>query len=91
MKEWWEYVPICLSLNNEHVGPPYSLTKIYAARITQGSSSYRSIYAARARPQQQTRRPRCFCRSTEKNRQAERRTDRHSTVLRRLPQTVRTA
>jgi len=84
-REWWEYVPVCLSRNNEHVGPPYSRTKIYAARITQGSSSYRSISAARARPQQQTRRPRCFCRSTE------RRTDRLSTVLRRLPQTVRTA
>jgi len=31
--------------------------KIYAARMSRGSSSYRSISAARARPQQQTRRP----------------------------------
>jgi len=31
--------------------------KIYAARMSRGSSSYRSISAARARPQQQTSRP----------------------------------
>ena len=31
--------------------------KIYTARMSRGSSSYRSISAARARPQQQTRRP----------------------------------
>ena len=39
-----------------YVGSPYSRTKIYAARMLRGSSSYRSISAARARPQQQTRR-----------------------------------
>ena len=42
---------------NEYVGSSYSWTKIYAARVSRGSSSYRSISAARARPQQQTRRP----------------------------------
>ena len=35
----------------------YSRTKIYAARMSRGSSSYRSTFAARAQPQQQTRRP----------------------------------
>jgi len=39
-----------------YAGPPYSRTKIYAARKSHGSSSHRSISAARARPQQQTRR-----------------------------------
>jgi len=45
---------------NKHVGPPYSRAKIYAARVSRrsrGSSSYRSIFAARAGPEQQTRRP----------------------------------
>jgi len=40
-----------------YAGPPCNRTEIYAARISRGSSSYRSISAARARPQQQTRRP----------------------------------
>ena len=39
------------------VGPPCSRTNIYAARMSRGSSGYRSISAARARPQQHTRRP----------------------------------
>jgi len=42
---------------NLYVGSSYSRTKIYAGRMSRGSSSYRSISAARARPQQQTRRP----------------------------------
>jgi len=41
---------------SKHVGSPYSRTKIYAARVSRVSSSFRSISAARARPQQQTRR-----------------------------------
>ena len=48
-------------VNNNYAGPPCSRTKIYAARMSRGSSSYRSISAARTRPQQQTR---CCCRST---------------------------
>jgi len=45
--------------NYEYVGhgPPCSRTKIYAARVSRGGSSYRETYAARARPQQQTHRP----------------------------------
>ena len=42
---------------NNHIGPRYSRIKIYAAHKSRGSSSYRSISDARARPQQQTRRP----------------------------------
>jgi len=44
---------------NKFAGPPYSRTKIYVAHMprSSSSSSYRSISAARARPQQQTRRP----------------------------------
>jgi len=42
---------------NKYIGPPYSRAKIYAARVSSGSSSCRSKSAARARPQQQTRRP----------------------------------
>ena len=41
---------------SKHVGSPYSRTKIYAARVSRVSTSFRSISAARARPQQQTRR-----------------------------------
>ena len=42
---------------NNHIGPRYSRIKIYAADKSRGSSSYRSISDARARPQQQTHRP----------------------------------
>jgi len=42
---------------NKYVGPPYSRTKTYAARMSRSSSSYRSMSAARAGPLQQTRRP----------------------------------
>ena len=45
------------NLTNKYAGPPHSRAKIYAARMSLCSSSYRSIYAARARPQQQTRCP----------------------------------
>jgi len=41
----------------KYVGPPCSRTRIYAVRMSRDSSSYRSMSAARARPQQQTRRP----------------------------------
>ena len=41
----------------EYVGPPCSRATIYAARVSRGSCSYRSISAVCARPQQQTRRP----------------------------------
>ena len=43
--------------NNYVIGPPNSRAKLYAARVSRGSISSRSIYASRARPQQQTRRP----------------------------------
>ena len=42
---------------NEYVGPAYNRTKIYAACVSRGSSSCRSVSAAGARLQQQTRRP----------------------------------
>ena len=42
---------------NNCVGPAYSRTKIYALRMTRGSSVYRNICAVRNGPQQQTRRP----------------------------------
>jgi len=42
------------SKENVYVGHPYSRAKIYAARMSRGSSSYRSISAAGS---QQTRRP----------------------------------
>jgi len=41
----------------KYVGPPYRRAKIYAARMPCGGSSHRSIFGARARAQQQTRRP----------------------------------
>jgi len=41
----------------KYVGPPYRRAEIYAARVLRGGSSHRSIFAARARAQQQTRRP----------------------------------
>ena len=42
---------------NNCVGPAYSRTKIYALRMTRGSSVYRNMCAVRNGPQQQTRRP----------------------------------
>jgi len=52
--------PLCADISlatNKYVGPPYTRAKIYAACMSRGSSSSRSISAARARPQQQTLRP----------------------------------
>ena len=65
--------------NYEYVGhgPPCSRTKIYAARVSRGGSSYRETYAARARPQQQTHRPPLLLSIDG----TDRRTDGHSTVL----------
>ena len=65
--------------NYEYVGhgPPCSRTKIYAARVSRGGSSYRETYAARARPQQQTRRPPLLLSIDG----TDGRTDGHSTVL----------
>ena len=42
--------------NNKYTGLTRSWNKIHAARVSRDSSSYRPISAARARPQQQTRR-----------------------------------
>ena len=72
------WVTIAFPMRNKYVGPPYSRTKIYAARMSRGSSSHRSTSAARARPQQQTRRPPLLLLSTDGR---DRRTDRHSTVF----------
>jgi len=78
------WVTIAFPMRNKYVGPPYSRTKIYAARMSRGSSSHRSTSAARARPQQQTRRPPLLL-STDGR---DRRTDRHSTVFGRLPHSM---
>ena len=43
------------SVRNKNVGPPYSRAKIYAASLS--VAAILSISAARARPQQQIRRP----------------------------------
>jgi len=54
------------ALKDKYIGRPYNIRiKIYAARMSHGSSSYRTISAARARPQQQTRRRRCWDRQTD--------------------------
>jgi len=68
---------------SKHVGPPHSRTKIYAARVS--SSSYQSISAACARPQQQTRWPPLLLSIDG----TARRTDgRICDVLRRLPHAI---
>jgi len=74
---------------NKYVGPPYSRTEmLHAACMLPGSNSCRSVsVAARARLQQQTRRTQLLL-STDGT---DRRTDVHSAVLWRLPQTTRTA
>ena len=71
----------------KYAWPPCSRTKIYAARMSCSSSSYRSIFAARARPQQQTRRPPLLLSIDG----TDGRTDGHGTVLWRLPHAAWTA
>ena len=51
------WTQLAIIYQNTYAGPPYSRSEIYAARISRDISGYRSISAARARPQQQTRRP----------------------------------
>ena len=68
----------------KYVGSPYRRAKIYAARMPCGGSSHRSIFAARARAQQQTRRPPLLLSIDGTDGQ----TDGHSTVTRRLPRTI---
>jgi len=64
---------------NKCVGPPYSRTKIYAARMSHGSNSYRSISAAGPRDHSSKPASRHYYDVTDG-----RWTDGHSTVLRRL-------
>jgi len=54
---WGPEKTVHKTMMNKYVGPPCSRTRIYAVRMSRDSSSYRSMSAARARPQQQTRRP----------------------------------
>jgi len=49
---------------NKYFGPPYSETKIYAARMSLGSSSCRSISAAGPNLNGKPAGHRCCCQST---------------------------
>jgi len=72
----------------KYVGPPYRRAEIYAARVLRGGSSHRSIFGARARAQQQTRRPPLLLSIDGTDGQTNGWTDGHSTVTRRLPRTI---
>ena len=77
-------------LSNKYVGPPYSRTKIYAALVSCSSSIYQLIPHSCGpvlRIQQQTHCPQLLLLIDG----TDRRTDGHSTVLWRLPHTMRNA